>query len=163
MAFSLFLWCQANLFHHQNVKKCTFYSISSIPDCHCQFLQVILDNEALAYHGDKQGTYGLSEVINGKRSWKSVTHAIWYNSDFKDWRIGALSENGTNFRGITSIDNEEYDCPQEVPKQRWQYYFGDDVSKSCSTDVSIQCIGKKEQEQKKSSVPNMEINQDFPT
>ena len=126
-------------------------------------MEVILKNDALTKKNFLEGIYEEHQTVNGKRSWKSVTHAIWYNSDFKDWRIGALSENGTNFRGITSIDNEEYDCPQEVPKQRWQYYFGDDVSKSCSTDVSIQCTGKKEEEQKKSLVPNMAINQDSPT
>ena len=122
--------------------------VSSIPDCQCKFLQVTLANEALAYQWDKQGTYQLSEAINGKPSWISGAQAIWYNPEFKDWMIGALPGNGTNFRGITCADNVEHECPQQVRKDHWEYYNGSDVPKSYSNDVSIQCTGKKEQNQR---------------
>ena len=107
-----------------------------------------LANEALAYQWDKQGTYELSEAINGKPSWKSVTQAIWYNPWLKDWRIGELLSSGANYRGISSIANVEYDCPQQVIKDHWEYYNGSDVPKSYSNDVCIQCTGKKEQDQR---------------
>ena len=98
-------------------------------------------NEALTYQWDKQGTYELSAEINGKASWKSATQAIWYNSTFKNWMIGALSKNEDVFRGITSIDNLEYDCPQQVGNHHWKYHYGNDSLKSCSKDVTIQCTG----------------------
>ena len=133
-----------SLTRHPNVN--IFNSISSIPDCQCQFLQVILVNEALTYQWDKQGTYELSAEINGKASWKSATQAIWFNSTFKNWMIGALSKNEDDFRGITSIDNLEYDCPQQVGNLHWKYHYGNDTLKSCSKDVTIQCTGKNEQD-----------------
>ena len=101
-------------------------------------------NDALAEQSIRQGTYQLSEEINGKPSWKSATQAIWYYPDFKDWAIGSLSDIGTNFRGITSVDyNVENDCPQEVPKDKWKYWDGSEWQAASSNDVSFQCTSKK--------------------
>ena len=107
-----------------------------------------MTNEALAKQSSKQGTYQLSEKINGTPSWKSATQAIWYYPDFNDWMIGPLSSIGTDFRGITSSGDGEYDCPQQVPKDKWKYYDGTEWQVVSSNDVSFQCTGKKEQHQK---------------
>ena len=39
-----------------------------------------------------QGTYQLSEQINGKPSWKSSTNAIWWYPEGKGWLIGYISQ-----------------------------------------------------------------------
>ena len=100
-------------------------------------------NEALVHQSDRQGIYQLSQEINGKPSWKSGTQAIWYYPEYKDWAIGSLSDIGTSIRGITSIGDGEYDCPQQVPKDKWKYYEGSDWQKAGSNDISFQCTGKK--------------------
>ena len=98
-------------------------------------------NEAKAKQRDKQGTYELSEAINGKSSWKSATQAIWYYPEYKDWGIGALSDIGTHDRGITSIGDGKYDCPQQVPKDHWKYFDGSEWQQARSYDASFQCTG----------------------
>ena len=106
-------------------------------------------NEALAKQSSQQGTYQLSEEINGKPSWKSETQAIWYQPKFKNWIIGKVSNRGTSIAGIVSVDKTEYDCPQQVPKDAWMYAVVDGTQhKASPNDVSIQCTGMKEQLQK---------------
>ena len=105
-------------------------------------------NEALAEQSSKQGTYQLSEEINGKPSWKSSTQAIWYYPEYKDWMIGPLSSIGTSLRGITSTGDGEYDCPLQVPKDKWKYWDGSEWQEAGSNDVNFQCtLGKKQQHQ----------------
>ena len=113
----------------------------SISDCQCPYLIVSLANEALAHQFNRQGTYQLSEEINGKPSWKSGTEAIWYYPDFKEWAIGPLSDIGTSNRGISSKYDGEYDCPQQVPE--WSYWDGTEWQNAGSNDVSLQCTGTK--------------------
>ena len=115
-----------------------------ISDCQCPSLTVTLANDALAEQSDRRGTYQLSENINGKPSWKSGTQAIWYYSQQKYWMIGPVSEIGTNTGWIYSATDTEYDCPQQVPKDKWKYWDGSKWQKAGSNDVSFQCIGKKE-------------------
>ena len=81
----------------------------SISDCQCQYLKVNLATEVLAKQSYSQGTgtYELSENINGKPSWKSETHAIWYHPKFKTWFIGKLSYIGTSIAGIVSVDKND--------------------------------------------------------
>ena len=113
-----------------------------ISDCHCPSIIVSLANEALAEQSSTQGTYQLSEQINGKPSWKSSTNAIWYYPGNKGWLIGHVSEIGGSTAWICSIDTE-YDCPQLVPKDKWNYVDGLEWKKAGSNDVSLQCTGKK--------------------
>ena len=64
--------------------------ISSISDCQCQFLEIILANDVLAKNNGRQGTYEISETKNGKPHWKSAAaHAIWYYPQSKAWLIGS--------------------------------------------------------------------------
>ena len=61
-----------------------------------------LKNEVLTHHGEYQGTYELSESVNGKPSWTSQSTAIWYSQHPKIWVIGNLNDigqiSGTIFR-----------------------------------------------------------------
>ena len=113
----------------------------SISDCQCQYLTVNFSK--------RQATYELSENINGKPSWKSETLAIWYRPKFKTWLIGKVSNIGTSIAGIASVDKTEYDCPQQVPKDKWKYLDGSAWQAASSNDVSFQCTtGKKQQNRK---------------
>ena len=38
--------------------------------------------------GYYQGTYQISETLNGKPSWEVSAKAIWYSSDINAWAIG---------------------------------------------------------------------------
>ena len=111
--------------------------------CQCQNLTVSLSNNVLTKQGNRQDTYELSETIHGKPSWKSSTQAIWYYPEFTDWAIGPLSNIGTNFRGITSVGEEEYDCPQQVPKDKWDFWDGSNWLTANLNDISFQCTGKE--------------------
>ena len=100
-----------------------FFNLS-ISDCQCQFLQVTLAKglPSQILHNNKQTTYQLSEEINGKSSWKSATQDIWYYPEWKKWLIGSITGNFM----INSVgDTVVYDCPQQVPKDKWKYYIKD--------------------------------------
>ena len=128
----------------------------SIADCQCQFLQVRLANDALAKQSDKHGTYEVSVIINGKSSWKSGTSAIWYYQgsiyytvysiyflgyypSHNNWYVGKISNIGTNTGGIHAAAYTEYDCPKQVPKEKWKYYDGSHWQEASSNDISFHC------------------------
>ena len=72
-------------------------------DCQCQLLQVSLANEVLSQWHIKQGSYQLSDTINGKSSWKSAIGAIWFRpAPELYWMIGALEDIGTSKGAIAS-------------------------------------------------------------
>ena len=105
-------------------------------------------NEALANQNGRQGPYQFYKNINGKPSWKSETNAIWYYPEYKDWMIGPFENIGTDIRGITTwwqIGDEDYDCPQQVPSDKWVYMdVNGEWQYASSNDVSILCTtGKK--------------------
>ena len=105
----------------------------------------------MAKQRNKQGIYELSETINGKSSWKSATQAIWYYPEHNIWAIGSLSDIGRipNW-GISSFGPPytKYDSPQKVPKDKWNYWDGKHFALASSTDIIIQCLGIKENNQK---------------
>ena len=90
----------------------------------------------------KQGTYEFSETINGKSTWKSATQAIWYYPRYKDWFIGSISKIGTTTAGIHSVADTDYDCPQQVPKDKWKFYDGTFWQTFSSNDINFHCAGK---------------------
>ena len=115
----------------------------------CRFLEVSLTKNALASKPSTNGTYELSEIINGKPSWKSATRAIWYYSgkEAKFWMIGLISNMGTKSGGIYAADPTESKYPQEVPNDKWKYHDGSNWQQASSDEITIQCAGKKEQDQ----------------
>jgi len=129
---------------HCNCAKCIDYRRETIgpeisePEISevCQNIEVSLKNDVLAYHGSLQGIYTLDDE-SFDRTWKSSSHAIWYNHDYLYWSIGNLENYGTNVRGITSAGNQSERTPSFVPK--W-YYMADDWKCSLCDDVIVQCI-----------------------
>ena len=108
-------------------------------------------NEVLIKHHKLQGTYEISNTVNGKSSWKQKTHqsekhAIWYNSIRKSWVIGYNYDEDIGTMNALIYSKQrytEYDCPQQVPKDTWKYY---DKSwgwlNANSNDIIIECEGK---------------------
>ena len=62
---------------------------------HCQTISVSMKNEPLSLEGSRQGTYQISNLVNGKPSWKSPSQGIWYIPLFERWVIGSSAEIGT--------------------------------------------------------------------
>ena len=120
----------------------------------CQ-LKVIFANEVLTQsisneYSEFQGTYEISKTVNGKSSWKSGNLAISYNSNRKSWVIGYGWDDviGTAAGFIYSKQRTEYDCPQQVPKDKWKYYIKDGDGErwqyANSNDIIIECEGKND-------------------
>ena len=93
----------------------------------------------LAHHGECQGTYELSESVNGKPSWTSQSTAIWYSQDDNDWEIGNLNDIGKNLGVI--ITNEMLLGANENSK--WGYNNGEMWKELDTNDFSIECIVRK--------------------
>lgn len=94
-----------------------------------------------------QGSFELFDLINGKLSWKSITHVIWYSPEFNDWNIGLLSNIGTDYDSdveslsdvhSTSFGTVVYDCPVQVPKDMWHYYEQDEWKIANLGDIVLQ-------------------------
>ena len=102
-------------------------------------LQVTLRN-MLAALAPYQGTYLLSDTVNGKPSWimgSSAPGAIWYVHEHKSWHIGPKTHIGQNIASKTSggPDNSS---------NTWKYY--NENMKwiiSGTNDVSVQCTDEK--------------------
>ena len=109
---------------------------------HCNKIRVSLKNGPLASQGRREGTYDISNLVNGKPSWVSNTQAIWFVPKHKDWAIGYKSKIGTSIRGISSLGNHRAVDPDNIPGNWWQYYTGNRWSLSNARDIIIQCIGK---------------------
>ena len=102
-------------------------------------MRVRLKNNALNEHKEKEGTYQLlSSNVNGRPSWISISQAIWYIPQFRNWAVGPLKSIGTTNRGISSRFYNEADDPQNV--KYWDYYkSGIGWVSTDVNDVIIEC------------------------
>ena len=108
----------------------------------CQFLRVRLKNNALTAHEEKQDTYQLSSIVNGRPSWISISQAIWYIPQFKNWAVGPLESLGTTNRGISSRFYNEADDPKNI--KYWDYYkSGSGWISPEVNDIIIECKYKQ--------------------
>ena len=94
-----------------------------------------MKNSALKKQGSLQGTFKLQSIVNGRPSWSSESHAIWYIPKDKDWAIGNLGNIGATMKGITAAGND----PQHITS--WKYYNGDEwMSPDEKNDIIVECI-----------------------
>ena len=49
----------------------------------CQKIEVKLHNKVWKAQKDLQGTYRIGGIVNGRRSWKTDSHAIWFVPKYK--------------------------------------------------------------------------------
>ena len=101
-----------------------------------------LKNNASTHQGNKQGTFQSSSPVNGRPSWTSESHAIWYVPIYKVWAVGNLDDIGEKIRGITSCRCDgDVDDPRDILS--WRYWNGDKfVSPDEKNDIIIECEGK---------------------
>ena len=101
----------------------------------CVQLQVYLNNDVLSKQGSLQGTYQKSQIINGRSSWKTAIHAIWFIPELDVWAIGRSENVGTIIRGITFVDDQGL----KVASTYW-----DGLWKAVqSGDIVINCVKNK--------------------
>ena len=110
--------------------------------CSCQTLLVELKNEARQKQGSRQGFYEYHAITNGKPSWVSAYHAIWYVPQFLDWFIGPRSRIGENWAGIISRgDVDGNKTPNYVPNNVWRYWSNGWQTPNNPNDISVMCLG----------------------
>ena len=101
----------------------------------CQTIKITLKNEVLTHHGECQGTYELSESVNGKPSWTSQSTAIWFFQDRNVWMIGHLNDPDQISRTIVTNDL--------LPRAKENVVVCLCHGKIDSNDFSIECIARK--------------------
>ena len=104
-----------------------------------------MKNDAKIKQGSKEGIYEAHQTVNGKQSWKSTAHAIWFVKEHNSWDIGDLNWIGGEIRGITSNDGTGNHMPYNVPNDEWWYAEGADYGwkkPTGSDDIIIQCVQK---------------------
>ena len=113
---------------------CFWKTLISEGEC----IEVILKNDALAKQREKEDIYEESENVNGRRSWKSTNHAIWFLSEQNKWVIGKMKNIGSDICGIASPSGAgDYGYPYDVPRHQWEYYIGFKQWKKPTNDAEI--------------------------
>ena len=97
-----------------------------------------MKNDALASQGLLQGMYQISGLVNGKQSWTSNSHAIWYSLDY-GWLIGNLDSIGENICSIYA--NDDYGGLDDTNNQ-WKYWDGSNWILASANDIFINCTSK---------------------
>ena len=86
---------------------------------------ITLDGDAKLAQGNVEGYYTLtSTLVNGKQNWKHVqsSKAIWYDKEFKNWKIGDKKSLGTSTCRLFSTN--DVNSPKDATT--WKYWNTDD-------------------------------------
>ena len=86
-------------------------------------LNITLDGNAKLAQGHTEGYYTLNSIDNGKQNWIQVqgSNAIWYDKEFKHWKIGPKEKLGTSSCSLYSTKNTKR--PEEATT--WKYSYKD--------------------------------------
>ena len=97
------MWIYLHSFFHLwfSCPRAFYFSTDTTP-WNCQAIAVIMKNDILATMGYYQGTYQISETVNGNPSWKTSAKAIWHSSDINAWVIGKF------FIMLTEFDKNQF-------------------------------------------------------
>ena len=120
-----------------NTPECNFDG----GDCcgQCEMISVSLKTSE--YHqSNYEEYYFKSSLINGKPSWiSSSSKAIWYLQEYNGWNFGKLESIGTSYITIYS-EKVTYECPFDVPAEKWWYYYEGKWNNAVGNEVMVQCI-----------------------
>ena len=95
-----------------------------------------------------EGSYEVSEKINGKPTWVTHSSAIWYSQ--QQWVIGDLSDIGGNSGGIFAYEKGGFSCPYEATIDVIQFYNSlTNIRIDLSKDIAIQCTNPIQGEKNK--------------
>ena len=111
-----------------------------------------MKNNALTWQPWIDGTYSLSDVVNGKASWTlknsqtGSNQAIWYLPKHNEWAIGPLEKIGSNESVLISFGGQGSLDLLDVPSQKWEVWNDDHElwHTVARNDVAIQCKGIKQ-------------------
>ena len=124
-----------------NIAECNFDG----GDCcgQCETITITLQNSAQAAQGSKEGIYHNSSMVNGKPSWTSSSHAIWYHQQWNDWAISPLNDIGSSNAEIYTDDGNK--CPFNLPSEMWFYRVdGTRVDNSWTSagvgEINVTCL-----------------------
>merc|ERR1711962_657911 len=69
-------------------------------------VEVKLENDVKLHQGSRAGIYlTLSDLINGKPSYRSGDNYIWFNNEANAWIFGYIDDIGSLFGGVAAYDN----------------------------------------------------------
>ena len=110
--------------------------------CGCKNITVIVKNNASIYQYSREGSYEVSEKINGEPTWVSSSNAIWYSQSSNTWIIGELSGIGEPYGGVFAYEKGGFSCPYEATIDVIEFYNSqtDTFEPDISNDITIQCI-----------------------
>merc|ERR1712223_1498131 len=131
---------------------CTFVTLVTVTQHHCEALTVTLKNDALKLQPYLSGTYLSSDPLNGKTSWlldnpkKGYEYTIWYVPEYNDWAIGLWGNKGQITRALTSFGGQGSQDLLYVPKDKWNIWNNNALSWKvvAKDDIVIQCKGSLE-------------------
>ena len=78
-----------------------------------------------------QGKYQLSDVVNGKPSWKWINKVIWYLPKENRWCIAPSMQEKYCYRFSYYGDIE----PWNIPREKWSFRVSE------SSDFAVECSG----------------------
>ena len=108
---------------------------------HCPSLFITLTNGPKTSHGTLEGSYKLSNIVNGRPSWTSISTSkgIWYSQESNLWMLGNLEDLGETMGYIYTIN--EYGGPDNITNV-WNYWDGNSWVTAGSNDINFECKGR---------------------
>ena len=108
--------------------------------CGCKNITVIVKNNASLYQSSHEGSYKVSEIINGEATWVLYSKAIWYSHPM--WVIGDVSGIGSPAGEIfSSGKNGRFSCPYEATNVIEIFSSNTNtILDGTLHDITIQCI-----------------------
>ena len=83
--------------------------------------------------------YHISDPIDGKPSWTSVSNAIWYKLEYDAWALTPLEAIGGSNADIYA--NDFYGGLDDTNNQ-WYYWDGSNWIPASANDIFINCTSK---------------------
>ena len=118
--------------------NCQYSESLHVLGCGCKNITIEVKDMAPMY---QEGSFELSEKINGEPTWVSNSNAIWYSQSENVWYIGALSDIGERTSGIVAFKKGGFSCPYEATIDVINFYNShtETTEPDTSKDITIQC------------------------
>ena len=119
--------------------KCKYFS-----DAPPHKMNLILEGQALANQGKKQGIYLLSDgsKVNGYEHWyqRDGLNGVWFGQSYTGWFVGPIGSLGQDYGGITGPDGQdEVKWPTEI-SVGYEFYGNSNWNPAASHEVVfIEC------------------------
>ena len=88
----------------------------------------------------RRGFYQIDEIVNGRKSWKTASQAIWFLPTFNAWALGSLEYIGSNSRAITTFNGQGDNSPFQVASNQWNYWDDPKWIQINNGDIMLECV-----------------------